>query len=44
MEKEHKLNAVKLLTMDPDGTVVVVFMSLDDGRQVEAINAEEFVE
>lgn len=44
MEKEQSLNAVKQLAMDPDGTVVVVFISTEDGSQVEAVDAEQFVE
>jgi hypothetical protein len=44
VKKEQELNAVKQLAMDPDGTVMIVFISIEDGRQIEAKNAEEFLE
>lgn len=40
--KEQELDAVKKLAMDPDGTVVIVFESIEDGHQIEAHDAEEF--
>jgi hypothetical protein len=44
MEMEQRLNAIKKLAMDPDGTVVMVFESIEDGHQVKAVNVEEFKE
>jgi hypothetical protein len=43
-EMEQELKAIKHLAMDPDGSVVVVFISMDDGSQVKAVDAEEFRE
>lgn len=44
MEREQELYAIKQLAMDPDGSVVIVFISKETGHQVEAVDAETFKE